>query len=459
MGPFVRSRKEAPLGRFYQRPVFIAGLTALLLSVPATALAQPVSSSPTATRAAHARFWQRIHQIRDLTEPAWVAGKTARKATAPRLATSYQGLLAGVSTVPSSSRAWAVGSVCASACGTASEVDDTLILHFDGSNWTQSPSPSPGASFSELTGVKALSDSNVWAVGDYCASGCNTSAEVDDTLILHYNGTAWAQVASKNPSGLANALLAVTASSASDVWAVGLKCSSGCANLLTLTEHWNGSSWSNVSSPSPSSQGNILTGVASFPTHKAWTVGAAGTHTLVMRWTGSKWSRVTSPNPSSVVNQLNAVSASSASNAAAVGLYCASCSSTSGALHSLALRWNGTSWSKVSSPNLSSAFSELSAVAARTGSDAWAVGDGCASACNTNAEVDNPLIIHWNGSKWSKKTAAGGGAGFTGLFGVAASSSSNAWAVGVTCSSGCGTASEVDTTLIEHWNGTSWSVS
>lgn len=437
-----------------RRPALLAGLTALLLSMPATALAQPTSASPPPARAALARVWQQIHQVRGVPEPASLSGRTARKATAAQLTSGYPGVLAGVSTVPSSSKAWAVGADCVSACGTATEVDATLVLHYDGTSWTQVASPNPGGVFSELAGVKALSDTNVWAVGDYCVSSCSstTTQPVEHTLILHWNGTAWQQVTSKNPSSSLDVLLSVTAASSGDVWAAGLRCNSGCTKPLTLTEHWNGTSWSTVSSPNPSSNGDLLSGVSSFPTHKAWTVGSAGVDNLALRWTGTKWASATVPNPNSASNELLGVSATSGSNAWAVGTY----SSTP---RTLALHWNGTKWSKVSTPNPSSAYDALEAVAARTGSDAWAVGESCASACGQPAEADNPLIIHWNGSSWSAKTAPGGGTGYLSLYSVAASSASNAWAVGIACSSGCGTSSEVDSTLIEHWNGSAWLVS
>jgi hypothetical protein len=41
------------------------------------------------------------------------------------------------------------------------------------------------------------------------------------SLILHWNGTKWAQVASPNPSSSSNVLNAVAASSALNAWAVG----------------------------------------------------------------------------------------------------------------------------------------------------------------------------------------------------------------------------------------------
>ncbi len=54
----------------FQRPALVAGLTALMLSVPATALAQPATTSPAPTRTALTTVWQQIHQVRGLPEPA-----------------------------------------------------------------------------------------------------------------------------------------------------------------------------------------------------------------------------------------------------------------------------------------------------------------------------------------------------------------------------------------------------
>jgi hypothetical protein len=79
-----------------------------------------------------------------------------------------------------------------------------------------------------------------------------------------------------------NALHDVAAFSSHDVWAVGDATSGGHA--ITLTEHWNGSSWQVV--PSPSGPGNThLYGVAvDAGTGQVWAVGLAGHHTLILRY-------------------------------------------------------------------------------------------------------------------------------------------------------------------------------
>ena len=80
------------------------------------------------------------------------------------------------------------------------------------------------------------------------------------TLIEHWNGSAWKQVPSPNPSSTDNNLLSVAATSASNAWAVG-----GYENgttSRTLIEHWNGTAWKHVSSPKLSSSYNLLLGVS-----------------------------------------------------------------------------------------------------------------------------------------------------------------------------------------------------
>ena len=65
------------------------------------------------------------------------------------------------------------------------------------SEYLHHTSPNPGPVKDNLNGVTALSPTDAWAVGDYCVhSGCSFR----DTLTLHWDGTAWSQVASPTPS-------------------------------------------------------------------------------------------------------------------------------------------------------------------------------------------------------------------------------------------------------------------
>lgn len=94
--------------------------------------------------------------------------------------------------------------------------NQTLIEHWNGRRWKKASSPNPvGADV--LRGVAATSASNAWAVGTHF----NFAASAAQTLILHWNGRAWRQVANPHPGGSLSILNGVAASSACNVWAVG----------------------------------------------------------------------------------------------------------------------------------------------------------------------------------------------------------------------------------------------
>ncbi len=113
-------------------------------------------------------------------------------------------------------------------------------------------------------------------------------------------------------------------------------------------------------------------------------------------------------------------------------------------------------WTVISSPNATNS-NYLYSVAANSSADAWAVG----AAYNSSIRTQLTLVEHWNGSAWSIVPSPNPGtAKFCGfqsyagnyLYGVAAVSSSEAWAVGEICPYGFAG------TLTEHWDGTKWAV-
>jgi alpha-tubulin suppressor-like RCC1 family protein len=263
------------------------------------------------------------------TEIARWNGTTWKRVPSPALAAG--GVLYAV-TATSARNAWAVG--CSGDCYSNSARIKTLILHWNGTAWKRVPSPSPGPA-SALDGITATSARNAWAVG--CTSHCLTSSTSPQTLILHWNGTAWKRVASpvKARSG---ALTGVAATSARNAWAVG--CAGDCfgtaANPRTLILHWNGSAWKRLPSPSPAG-GSLLTGITAASARSAWAVGStrASGKTLILRWLGTSWRPVPSPTPAAG-GELLGVAFTSARSAWAVG------QSYYGNL--ILQHWNGISW-------------------------------------------------------------------------------------------------------------------
>ena len=115
----------------------------------------------------------------------------------------------------------------------------------------------------------------------------------------------WSVASFTQPSGY-NGLFDISASSANDVWAVGF--SGGYYYWATLTEHWDGVSWSVVPSPDPGY--SQLYGVWAESANDVWAVGTyylGGYRTLVEHWDGSTWSIVPNPNPPSVRSSLSQV--------------------------------------------------------------------------------------------------------------------------------------------------------
>jgi hypothetical protein len=253
-----------------------------------------------------------------------------------------------------------------------------LIEHWNGTAWKQVPSPKPSTSDNELFSVAATSAANAWAVGSYAGS------RVEQTLIEHWNGTAWKQVPSPNPAltGFGfNELTGVAATSAANAWAVGDYINSSDTAVQTLIVHWNGTAWKQVPSPNPSTVHSVLFGVAATSPTNAWAFGefnpfGSSAKILIAHWNGTAWKQVPSPNPGTPGDaELNGMTATSSANAWAVGGY-----SSGGNARTLILRWTGTAWKQVPSP--SPGQSVLSGVAATSSANIWAVGNYVSSSGN-----------------------------------------------------------------------------
>ncbi len=90
-------------------------------------------------------------------------------------------------------------------------------------------------------------------------------------------------------------LLNLTALSASDIWAVG-DYKNAAGDYATLSEHWNGTKWTQIATPLPSGDTDgAFAGLATVSGTSFW--GADGGDTVTEHWNGTKWSMVASPNP------------------------------------------------------------------------------------------------------------------------------------------------------------------
>jgi hypothetical protein len=141
--------------------------------------------------------------------------------------------------------------------------------------WTVVPAPPTGQN-ANLQGVSAPSDASAWAVGGSGDHVLGIGGSPSSTLIEHYNGTAWSIVPSPSP-GTNNALTGVTESAPNNLWAVGYYTPAGAAAAQTLTLNWNGTAWATVASPSQGSP-SVLTSVSTAPGDAiVWAAGYSGT--------------------------------------------------------------------------------------------------------------------------------------------------------------------------------------
>lgn len=113
--------------------------------------------------------------------------------------------------------------------------------------------------------------------------------------------------------------------------------------------------------------------------------------------------------------------------------------------------WDGTSWSAVPSPNVGPGSDILDAVAGTSSTNAWAVGYSCDASCDPGST--RSLVEHWNGTSWSVVTDATDTNQSNRLSSIVAVSANDVWAVGID------TPAIFDSqTLIEQWNGSQWQI-
>ena len=245
----------------------------------------------------------------------------------------------------------------------------------------------PGSSL--LDSTAAISATDMWAVG-YCL---NSNKTADQTLTEHWNGTKWTEIASPNVPPASNLLQGVAAFNSKGVWAVSYSINSTTGASQTLIEHWNGFTWSVVPSPNITVHDSELFGVTALSQNNVWAVGTAfntsEAHVLIEHWDGRTWSITPSPNIAAARNLLVSVSGTSSTDVWAVGY----AYTQNGVLAPL-VHWNGRTWTLVPNPSVPSNIADLHSVKTISSKDAWAVG-GYVS----QAGVNLPLTEHWDGAK------------------------------------------------------------
>jgi hypothetical protein len=320
-----------------------------------------------------------------------------------------------------------------------------FILHWNGSSWTQEPLP-PGVTVGYLRDVEAVTADDVWAVG------ATSEGIPSRTVVLRRVGGTWTQVPSPNPGidpGGGNYLESIDALSPDNIWAVGAY--QGSAGSGSLTLHWDGAAWTHVQAPSI----GWLTGVSGSGPNDVWAVGDPVTsNVLALHWTGSGWSVVDLPDPPEAESILWGVAAPSQNEVWVAGY-------TGGILDSRTLieRYVGSCqtptptpamtptpippdcmwvWDSMDIPAPEGTDGVLQGIEALSANDIWAVG--------TTGEM---LIGHWNGSHWTVMPPPGVITEGM-LLDVSAVAANDVWAVGLRYTSGSYTPAAF------RWDGVQW---
>jgi hypothetical protein len=144
-----------------------------------------------------------------------------------------------------------------------------VLEHWDGKSWAFIPAYDQGLTV--LNSLAASGPNDIWAVGENLDTATFTFTE-------HYDGRSWTYHAGAGQFN-SSQFQSVTDLSPKDAWAVGYETAQTDQPPQTLIEHWNGSAWSLVTSPNRDPKGspilnNILSGVAARSANDITAVGA-----------------------------------------------------------------------------------------------------------------------------------------------------------------------------------------
>ena len=143
-----------------------------------------------------------------------------------------------------------------------------FLVEFNGTTWSQvAAMPTINGEPMNAGSITAISPTDVWIAG----SGFFTSVRIgrktmtiDHPAVAQWNGTSLSVVPTPAPANSppeTSSFTGIAAVSANDIVAAGVIEGSSLLDSQTLIEQWNGTSWSIVSSPSPSTTENYLDAV------------------------------------------------------------------------------------------------------------------------------------------------------------------------------------------------------
>ena len=272
---------------------------------------------------------------------------------------------------------------------------------------------------------------------------------------IHYDGTTWTAFDAPMIAGDNTSYLdGVVDVSPTEAWAVGI-VGIGTANPNQIIEHWDGTGWSVYPGPAfgPNQQPALYAMTAVSPTD-IWAVGSLLVNNQTLEELYEHWDGTAWTAQTRVFRGFfRAVSADAANDIWAVGYS----NDVTFAEH-----YDGTKWSMVPTPNVGTGANSLGGVVALAPNNVWAVGFSTATLKPPPHKYDVPtetLVEHFDGTTWSVVASPNVGPNSqyesNRLLGVTAVSSSDIWAFG---SYFAASGSEYQMTLLLHWDGNSWTL-
>ncbi len=301
---------------------------------------------------------------------------------------------------------------------------------------------------------------------------CATALSIGIELTVHapqspsrpLTASSWLLALSPNPGG-ESGLRSVVCPSTSACVGVGISGAQGLPK--TLVETWDGGSWSVV----PSAGAGVdswLNAVSCTASSSCMAVGGfsptgdsddPADHTLAERDTQGTWSVVPSSTPGNGdQSDLQSVTCPLPSWCMAVGAYSPISNPYKADVHALAETWNGIAWKVLAVPSLAGGRqSALQSVACTSPNQCVAVGSST-DVINSGGGATHAFAVAWSGSAWSMIPSLSSTTGApSDLRSVACVSPTACMAVGSSSSGNHGRVSDTIDTLVERWDGTTWS--
>ena len=259
---------------------------------------------------------------------------------------------------------WAVGSYRRLYAPPFGYETNSWIQHWDGTSWTQVPSPNPapfpGGGSISLRAVEGSGPNDVWAAGTFKTQAPDGFLGFQ-VFLVHWDGTSWSQVAAPMTSGGSGQNVEdILVIAPDDVWFFGdrVNVADSPASRQALALHWDGSSFTYTDVPwDPDlmllgyGDGHSINDAVAFGPNDIWAVGQAHGSDFspmanIWHWDGSDWQFVPAPVPG-IYNALFAIEAVGPNDIWASGAYTPAAGGPQPAFY---LHWDGSAWTEVPAP-------------------------------------------------------------------------------------------------------------